>query len=322
MKSPLPSQQLRLRENQLFLILTIVIGIVAGLAAVLFTVAIEQTSHRLFGLAPSRSALLAVPPLMSLVTGVLLAKFFPDVRGSGVPQTEAAYHLSRGIIPGTGAAREIPHRRPVYRVGPLHGPRRTIRPDRGGHRVGGRPVVAACRPSASAIWCPSARLVHLAAAFNTPVAAVLFALEEIIGDMNAALLGFDRRRLGRLGRRRAIDSRQRTAVPCARLPSRAPGRAVGVRGAWHLGGLRVAGVLQGAPLAAQPLSPTPRREQGRFNRPSGASSLAPSSSSLQRSWASATSTSIRRSTAACCSRRWRRSALLKLARHDRVVCVW
>src|SRR5262249_39125524 len=29
----------------------------------------------------------------------------------------------------------------------------------------------------------------LAAAFNTPVAAVLFALEEIIGDLNASLLG-------------------------------------------------------------------------------------------------------------------------------------
>ena len=29
----------------------------------------------------------------------------------------------------------------------------------------------------------------LAAAFNTPIAAVLFALEEIIGDMNASLLG-------------------------------------------------------------------------------------------------------------------------------------
>ena len=29
----------------------------------------------------------------------------------------------------------------------------------------------------------------LAAAFNTPVAAVIFALEEIIGDMNATLLG-------------------------------------------------------------------------------------------------------------------------------------
>ena len=30
----------------------------------------------------------------------------------------------------------------------------------------------------------------LAAAFNTPVAAVLFALEEIIGDRNGALLGW------------------------------------------------------------------------------------------------------------------------------------
>ena len=29
----------------------------------------------------------------------------------------------------------------------------------------------------------------LAAAFNTPIAAVLFALEEIIGDMNATLIG-------------------------------------------------------------------------------------------------------------------------------------
>ncbi len=71
----------------------------AGLAAVLFTVGIEQTSHRLFGLAPSSLRLFLVPPLMSLVTGVLLAKVFPDVRGSGVPQTEAAYRLAGGAIP-------------------------------------------------------------------------------------------------------------------------------------------------------------------------------------------------------------------------------
>jgi CIC family chloride channel protein len=36
---------------------------------------------------------------------------------------------------------------------------------------------------------PVASAAALSAAFNTPVAAVLFALEEIIGDMNAALLG-------------------------------------------------------------------------------------------------------------------------------------
>ncbi len=36
---------------------------------------------------------------------------------------------------------------------------------------------------------PVAAAAALSAAFNTPVAAVIFALEEIIGDMNAALVG-------------------------------------------------------------------------------------------------------------------------------------
>ena len=38
-------QQLRLREHQLFLALTIVVGVLAGLAAVLFTVAIDWTTR-------------------------------------------------------------------------------------------------------------------------------------------------------------------------------------------------------------------------------------------------------------------------------------
>ena len=91
------AQQLRLRENQLFLILTIVIGVVCGLSAVLFTVAIEQTSHRLFGLAPSRLRLFAIPPLVSLVTGILLAKVFPG----RARQRRAADR--DGVSPGTAA---------------------------------------------------------------------------------------------------------------------------------------------------------------------------------------------------------------------------
>jgi hypothetical protein len=35
-------QRLRLRENQIFLALTILIGILAGLAAVLFTISIKE----------------------------------------------------------------------------------------------------------------------------------------------------------------------------------------------------------------------------------------------------------------------------------------
>jgi CIC family chloride channel protein len=187
--TPLPrAQQLRLRENQVFLILTIVIGVVAGLSAVLFTVAIEQTSHRLFGLAPSRLRLFAIPPLMSIATGILLAKVFPDVRGSGVPQTETAYHLAGGVIPA-----RVPLGKfltGVLCIGSGHSMGRegpSVQIGAGLASVIGRWLHLS--PQRVRDLVPVGAAGALSAAFNTPVAAVLFALEEIIGDMNAALLG-------------------------------------------------------------------------------------------------------------------------------------
>jgi CIC family chloride channel protein len=155
---------------------------------VLFSVAIDQVSHRLFGLAPSSLRLFIVPPLISVVTGFLLATVFPDVRGSGVPQTEAAYHLAGGVIP-----RRVPIGKFITGVLCIGS----------GHSMGreGPSVqIGAGLASAAGRWLglPPGRIRDLvpvgaagalAAAFNTPVAAVLFALEEIIGDMNAALLG-------------------------------------------------------------------------------------------------------------------------------------
>jgi CIC family chloride channel protein len=89
----------RLRESQLFLVLTIIIGILAGLSAVLFSLGIDAARHIFFGTSPSVSRTILVPTLVSLVSGVLLVKYFRDVRGSGVPQTKVAYHLRQGIIP-------------------------------------------------------------------------------------------------------------------------------------------------------------------------------------------------------------------------------
>lgn len=181
-------QQLRLRENQLFLILTIVIGVVAGLAAVLFTLAIEWTSRRLFGLAPSPLRLALAPPLVSLVTGVLLYKFFPGVRGSGVPQTEAAYHLANGVIePGVPFGKFLTG---VLCIGSGHSMGRegpSVQIGAGLASIAGRWM--RLPPNRVRDLVPVGAAGALAAAFNTPLAAVLFALEEIIGDMNAALLG-------------------------------------------------------------------------------------------------------------------------------------
>jgi CIC family chloride channel protein len=92
-------QQLRLRDRQLFLFATVIIGVLAGLCAVLFTLTIERLSHWFFGMSPSYQRLLLVPTIVSMVTGVLLAKYFQDCRGSGVPQTEASFHLAHGNIP-------------------------------------------------------------------------------------------------------------------------------------------------------------------------------------------------------------------------------
>lgn len=182
------AQKLRLRENQLFLALTIVIGVLSGLAAVLFTVAIEQTSHRLFGLTPAPGRLLLVPPLVSVFTGILLSKVFPDVRGSGVPQTEAAYHLANGVIPARVPVGKF--LTGVLCIGSGHSMGRegpSVQIGAGLASLVGRWIDLP--PKRVRDLVPVGAAGALAAAFNTPVAAVLFALEEIIGDMNAALLG-------------------------------------------------------------------------------------------------------------------------------------
>src|SRR3954454_15557919 len=190
MSVALPSrlQQLRLREHQLFLALSIVIGILAGLSAVLFTLAIDRTSHLFFGLAPGPLRLFLVPALVSVVTGILLATVFPDVRGSGVPQTEAAYRLHGG---------RIPTRVPIGKfltgvlcIGSGHSMGRegpSVQIGAGIASIAGR--VLRLTPERARDLVPVGAAGALAAAFNTPVAAVIFALEEIIGDMNAGLLG-------------------------------------------------------------------------------------------------------------------------------------
>jgi CIC family chloride channel protein len=182
------TRRLRLREHQLFLALSIVIGILAGLAAVLFSLAIDRADDAFFGLAPSSLRMFLIPLLVSVGTGVLLATVFPGVRGSGVPQTKVAFHLHGGAIPGRvplgkfllgvlciGSGHSLGREGPSVQIG-----------------AGIASVVGQwlrLPPRRVKELVPVGAAGALAAAFNTPIAAVLFALEEIIGDLNATLLG-------------------------------------------------------------------------------------------------------------------------------------
>ena len=74
------------------------IGALTGLAVVAFMVLTERMGMRLYpvGVAPWRRVLF--PVVGSLGTGYLLYRYFPNARGSGVPQTKAALFAREGRI--------------------------------------------------------------------------------------------------------------------------------------------------------------------------------------------------------------------------------
>jgi CIC family chloride channel protein len=129
-----------------------------------------------------------VPTAGSLITGFLLYRYFPLARGSGVPQTKFALFVEDGYIKfrtvlgkfflcsaslATGIA--------LGREGP------SVHIGAGLASVMGRRLGLNKEQVQSLV--PVGAAAALAAAFNTPIAAVLFTLEEVIGDLHAPVLG-------------------------------------------------------------------------------------------------------------------------------------
>ena len=86
------------REEQVFLALTLVIGALVGLAVVAFIVLTEHMGLRLYPVGSDPWRRVLIPIAGSLAMGYLLARYFPDARGSGVPQTKAALFARKGSI--------------------------------------------------------------------------------------------------------------------------------------------------------------------------------------------------------------------------------
>jgi len=176
------------REEQVFLALTLLIGALVGLLVVAFILITERFGARLYpaGGAPWRR--LVVPVVGSLGMGYLLFRFFPNARGSGVPQTKAALYAQGGRITlrtvigkffctSVTLASGIP----LGREGPA------VQVGGGIASVLGRTL--GLRPEKVKALIPVGAAAAIAAAFNTPLAAVLFALEEVVGDLHAPVLG-------------------------------------------------------------------------------------------------------------------------------------
>jgi CIC family chloride channel protein len=101
LRAMLAPQRFSLREEQFFLLLAVLIGISSGLAVVCFRMCIEFLHLKLLGtgLHPSVPRVFLAPMLAGLVIALLVVRFFPRARGSGVNQTKAALYIYDGYIP-------------------------------------------------------------------------------------------------------------------------------------------------------------------------------------------------------------------------------
>jgi H+/Cl- antiporter ClcA len=86
------------RQERVLLALSILIGALTGLAVVAFILLTERLGMRLYPAGSAAWRRVLIPIAGSLGMGYLLFRFFPDARGSGVPQTKAALYARGGVI--------------------------------------------------------------------------------------------------------------------------------------------------------------------------------------------------------------------------------
>src|SRR5213080_3680293 len=180
--------KLQQREDQVFLALALVIGALTGLVVVAFIVLTERLGMRLYPVGGAPWRRLLFPVMGSLGIGYLLFRYFPDARGRGVPQTKAALYAREGNISfGTVIGKffctsaTLASGIPLGREGPA------VQVGAGIASVLGRRL--GLRPEKVKALVPAGAAAAVAAAFNTPLAAVLFSLEEVVGDLHAPVLG-------------------------------------------------------------------------------------------------------------------------------------
>jgi CIC family chloride channel protein len=179
---------LKKREEQVFLVLTLAIGALVGLTVVAFIVLTERFGVRIYPVDGPAWHRFFAPVIGSLAMGYLLFKYFPDARGSGVPQTKAALYarggrISLGTVFGKFFCTSVTLASgiPLGREGP------SVQVGAGLSSLLGRAL--GLSPEKVKALVPVGAAAAVAAAFNTPLAAVLFTLEEVVGDLHAPVLG-------------------------------------------------------------------------------------------------------------------------------------
>ena len=178
------------REERIFLLLSIFIGIISGLLVVSFRMAIDWLSVLLLGSSPGprQPRLIIVPALAGVVVALLTRFVFPNVRGSGVNQTKAALYIHNGYISFRTVIGKF--LLSAIAIGSGH----SLGPEDPSLQIGAGVASLISRRIGMSrerlrVFAPIGAAAGLAAAFNAPIAAILFVIEEVIGQWSAAVLG-------------------------------------------------------------------------------------------------------------------------------------
>ena len=179
-------------QAQRLFALTVIIGVVCGLAAVAFHLSLRVASH--FAIDRALSApgyswiflTLLVPTVGAVLSGVLLM-YVPNARGSGIPQVKAAFGMS-------GARLRLRDAAGKFVIG-------TLQIGSGSSLGREGPTVHICAGIANSLGrlmgvsgqnlrrlLPVGAAAGIAAAFNAPIAAVTFTIEEVVGDLDKSVL--------------------------------------------------------------------------------------------------------------------------------------
>ena len=178
------------RDERLFLVLSIFIGVISGLMVVCFRVAINWIQVLTLGSSPhpGQLRLFFVPMGVGLLVAVLVQLVFPAARGSGINQTKAALYIYNGYISfRTVIGKFITAALSI-------GGGFSLGPEDPSLQIGaGVASMVSRRLNLSRerlrMFAPIGAAAGLAAAFNAPISAILFVVEEVIGRWSAAVLG-------------------------------------------------------------------------------------------------------------------------------------
>jgi len=180
-------------ESQRVFILTLIVGAACGLAAVSFHLAISWAEELLIDRALKAPGIgwmwlgVLTPAMGGLFGGLLLAYLVPGARGSGIPQVKVAYAVKGGRIPLRDtvgkfvlSALQIGSGGSLGREGP------TVHICAGIAAALGRTFALSQKNLKRLL--PVGAAAGIAAAFNAPIAAVTFTIEEVVGDLDQTVL--------------------------------------------------------------------------------------------------------------------------------------